>query len=79
MAELKPKDYIVTLTPNAYSAKDGGKVVFSATNIRPLIRCKDCEHYDARWRRCFFGGKLSDIHVIENGYCWRAERRADNG
>lgn len=78
MAELKPQDYIITLTPNAYSAKDGGKVVFSATNIRPLIRCKNCKSYDARWRRCFICDPPG-LHVVENGYCWRAERRADNG
>lgn len=48
-------------------------------DVVEVVRCKDCIHYDDRWKRCFYWGKVSDIHVIEIGYCWRAERRADNG
>ena len=47
----------------------------------PVIRCKDCKYYNPQQHYCegignWFGyvGEWSD-----NGYCYKAERRKDNG
>lgn len=46
---------------------------------RPLIQCKDCEHFTDEYK--YFGSRctLLGMPTHSNGFCFHAERRKDDG
>lgn len=43
-------------------------------NWSPLVRCKDCKHYDTHDHRC----KVWNHGVIVMGFCYKGEREEDD-
>lgn len=39
----------------------------------PVIRCKDCEYYHPSF--CEVWSKYGTVQTVEDGYCYKAERR----
>ena len=62
-------------------AHDMAKLVKNAPaeDVVPVVRCKDCKHYELMKSNNYHFCNKYGGYVTENDYCSRCERKADNG
>lgn len=71
MAELKPFEVIMRLSP--YAAQNKNEICFHAEKVTELVRCKNCTHYDGRY--CITPSKAIPRH--EDWFCANGEREVE--
>ena len=62
-----------TFSERCYQDAINTVTFFPAADVALVVRCKDCEFVEA----CSIREAMECTD--ENGFCWRAERRCENG
>ena len=68
MAELKPFEVIMRLSP--YAAQNKNEICFHTEKVTELVRCKDCKHADI-----FHQSERVEFWKRGDDFCSRGERR----
>ena len=73
------KETVIIRNKGGYFGTDKSEVIVSAKDMEPVVRCKDCRHWQSNTEFCgIWSFQNIAQRTLNHDYCSRGERREES-